>query len=325
VLAVYEYQIDQCDVLDKDRLNRYRNKRAEWKAWLISDDINSIWRQITPMLFYEALFKTIIDLRKFAAMNASNDVGFNEAVMRMIDAGFVAMQAMEIRRLTDKQSNDKNKSVISLRGLINDIRSNREAITREVYVGYDGLPYDYTASKASWIEQITREGAQRTTESPAMSGSKAWSPAELAHKRFDCLSKCADPTKRDREDIIVDDLFDRLVSLLDICQDVRTYADKFIAHSAEPANRADLTDSQTSITLNRLTQCHKAIYEVADFILGPLLGLGTCSPMLIPQYNHLANLEKAWLSNDQMNMAREFWTKNVAIIKGWSSDSVWPH
>ena len=53
----------------------------------------------------------------------------------------MATQVLAIRRLMD----DGNSDVISLRRPVKDIRRDFALFTRENYVCFDGLPYDYEA------------------------------------------------------------------------------------------------------------------------------------------------------------------------------------
>jgi hypothetical protein len=55
--------------------------------------------------------------------------------------GHVATQVLAIRRLMD----DRNTDIISLRRLVKDLRHSWTLFTRENYVCFDGLPYDYEA------------------------------------------------------------------------------------------------------------------------------------------------------------------------------------
>ena len=119
---VYQYPAEECDVLDKERLRQFRDKRGEWISWLRGHDPHSIWRQITTILWDDVLFRTANDLRRQALDHPSENVGFNDAVLRLFDAGFVATQVTAIRRLTDRQPKDRTKGVISLRRLVADIR-----------------------------------------------------------------------------------------------------------------------------------------------------------------------------------------------------------
>ena len=55
--------------------------------------------------------------------------------------GHAATRVLAICRLVDNRGDD----LISLRKLLKDIRSNVPLLTRENYVCFDGLPYDYEA------------------------------------------------------------------------------------------------------------------------------------------------------------------------------------
>lgn len=321
---MYKYPIEKCDVLDKENLNRFRDKRAEWISWLLGNDAHSIWRQISSLLWDNTLFMTINDLRRLAAERPDESVGFNSAVMRMFDAGFIATQVTAIRRLTDKQPQGPDKGVISLRRLVEDIKSNRDFITREIHVAFDGLPYDYASIRDAWIEKrVSQKKASATFEWMPTAGSEAWSMAELAHKNFDRLSGCSNPESRSRNDLIASKVFDLLIDRLDTCQDVRKYTDKFVAHAAEPASRVNLTDTQTTVTLNRLKACNMAIYQVADFVFGPLLWEGSYGSVPMPQYNHLENLEKGWIAKENSSRANELWRLHEKSNQ-WTSESLWP-
>jgi hypothetical protein len=134
---MYQYPVEECDVRDLDSLRQLRVKRAEWITWLRGDDPHSIWRQITALLWNDVLFRTVNDLRRIALEKPNGGVGFNDAVLRLFDAGFVTTQVTTIRRLTDRQPKDPTKGVISLRRLVADIRNYRHLLTRELYVSYD--------------------------------------------------------------------------------------------------------------------------------------------------------------------------------------------
>lgn len=316
------YPAEECDVLDKEGLRRFRDKRSEWISWLRSDDPHSIWGQITNILWSDVLFRTANDLRRQALAHPSENVGFNGAVLRLFDAGFVATQVTAIRRLTDRQPRDPTKGVISLRRLVADIRASRELVTREVYVAYDGLPYDPAPVQLAWVKLVT--GNPGSAGWIPTTGPSAWGTSQMAHESFDKLSKCSAPGSRSRADLIAPDWFGRLDSRLNLCKDIRKFADKFVAHAAEPSSRTGLTDAQTGVTLERLGLCHKAIYQVAAFVYGHLLWEGSYGAVPMPQYDHLENLEKGWVAKDNLNMAREFWNRNREAIEKWESESLWP-
>src|SRR5262245_30956085 len=96
----------------------------------------------------------------------------------------------EIRRLLDKTS-----GVISLRRLINELRSNWRLFTRENFVCHDGLPYDYEAVMVKEMAARAGEGAFWGSTT----GPDAWATSRMAHEQFDRLAGI-DPSERTRED-----------------------------------------------------------------------------------------------------------------------------
>ncbi len=321
---MYQYPVDECDVCDLKRLRQFRDKRAEWISWLRSDDPHSIWKQFHALFWDDVLFRTVNDLRRQALDRPSEGVGFNGAVLRLFDAGFVTTQVTTIRRLTDPQPRDPKKGVISLRRLVKDIRASRELITRELYVAYDGLPYDPARVRNAWIEKKVAAGTLNGMQWSSTSGPRAWGASEMVHENFDKLSKSSQPDSRSRADLIAPDWFDWLDSRLDICADIRKYTDKFIAHAAEPSSRAGLTEAQTGVTLDCLRLCHRAIRQVAAFINGPILGDDFYVAVPRPQYDHLEHLEKGWIAKDGSGLAHEHWNRNLKAIQKWEAESLWP-
>jgi len=77
-------------------------------------------------------------LSKLATVNADSGL-HNTILAESLFDGHVANQVLAIRRLAD------DGSIISLRKLFKDIKRNFELFTRENYVCFDGLPYDYAA------------------------------------------------------------------------------------------------------------------------------------------------------------------------------------
>ena len=316
----YQYRIEECDVVDKDRLSHFRKKRAEWVGWLRGDEPHSIWRQITSLLWDFVLYQTVIDLRNDALEHPTPRVGFNAAVARLFDVGFAVTQATAIRRLTDRQPRDPRRGIISVRRLVADIKSHRDLMTREVYVAFDGLPYDAEPLKRAWFDKALSTGMG--TSALPTTGPDAWGISELVHKNFDRLTRTA-AHPRSRDDLISFEWFDWLDSLLDTCNDVRKFTDKFIAHAAEAASRVSLTPAQTGVTMERLNECHHVVYRVAAFVYGPLLWEGSYGAVPVPQYDHLEHLDKGWISEGQGVKAREFWDRNLELIERWE-DEPWP-
>lgn len=323
-MSTHHNDAADCDVKNRENLEIFRRKRPEWIAWLKGDDPHSIWRQINRLLWDDVLFRTVNELRREALEHPKRDVGFNPEILRLFDAGFVTIQATAIRRLTDRPSSDPTKGVLSLRRLIEDIKAHRDVITREVYVAYDGLPYDPEPAKQAWLErQLAKATDGVTFEWLPTTGTHAWNTSERVHNNFDRL---ADPGSglRSRDELMSLRWFGYLEDKLKACDGVRKFVNKFIPHAADPLSREGLTPEETAITLDRLDTCHRAIYQTAAFIYGPLLWEGSYGAVPVPQYDHLENLDKRWIAPGERDKAREFWDTNLDLVEAWEQEGLWP-
>jgi hypothetical protein len=319
---VYTYSIDQCDILDKEKGEAFRQSRLKWMEWLYGDDPHSISRQIYSMVWDYALFCVVNELRRMAATELKNGVSFNGSVIRLFDAGFVTTQAIAIRRLIEKPKSNPNLAVISLRSILNDIKENAHLVTRENYVCYDGLPYDYEAVHQQWLATLPSHTDGVHTGWLPTSGPTAWPKSELVHKNFDKISG-VDPGHRERADTIKPDLFAFLESQIDTCKDIKKYVDKFIAHASAPETRKELPANQRAITLDRLKAHHKTIYQIASFISRQLLYQSDLGGLPVPQNDHLANLDKSWATAENLNTARRVWKEYAKEVSEWDSASLW--
>jgi len=123
--------------------------------------------------------------------------------------------------------------------------ANIDIFTRENYVSYDGSKY----------EGLSLEG----------DGIDKWMPWKKKHENCDTLSSVS-PQNRSRADRVNKSVFIKLNKELKICENLRTYANKFIAHASDPIGRFKLTENQKEVTLDKLDQCYKAIIRVSSFI-----------------------------------------------------------
>lgn len=319
----YNYTIDQCDILDKGKGEAFRKKRLQWMEWLHGEDPHSISRQISSMLWDHALFLTVNELRKIADIEPENGVGFNGPVIRLFDAGFATTQATTIRRLIEKPKRDPNWAVISLRRVLKDIEQNLDLITRENYVCYDGLPYDYELVRQNWLSSLPVNKSGVHVGSLPTQGPDAWPMAERVHKNFDVLAQ-VHPKKRSRKDCIRIEVLEHLEAEIKKCENIKKYVDKFIAHAAAPETRAGLSNEEKGLTLDRLETCHKIIYQVASFISGQLLWESNLGGLPVPQYDHLKNLDKRWSTPEKLGQARKKWDEFEKKVSKWDSTSLWP-
>src|SRR5580704_4282273 len=140
----YTTAVQDCDVQNRASLVEYRAKRDEWLRWyeVRKNEPNTIQQQIFSMIFIDLAYRTLTEPRRATDPNLKI-AARNSMLAHLLDQGYVASQVLAIRRLLDKR-----RRVISVRRLLDDIDENRHLLTREVYVCYDGLPYDPEAWRA---------------------------------------------------------------------------------------------------------------------------------------------------------------------------------
>jgi hypothetical protein len=122
-----------------------------WKNWvdcLKGDDTNSIFQQITLMIWDTAIFRIIVEARQSQIRKNPQDPEINGALHSFIDRNYFQSQSAFIRRLTDKSYGLTGKrGVYSVVALINDIGSYRVELTRETFLKFRNMPYDYTKQR----------------------------------------------------------------------------------------------------------------------------------------------------------------------------------
>jgi hypothetical protein len=313
----HSYSLDQCDIHDKSNGEKYRQHRLKWIGWLIGSDPHAISRQISSMLWEYALFSAVNEARRISIEEPGDGVGFNVPVMRLFDAGFVSTQATAIRRLIERPARRPERAVISLRSILADFNENHSLLTRENYVCYDGLPYDYQNAHEQWLAEMLSDSRVRADILPT-SGPKAFYMSELHHKAFDELAVVTS-NNRQRLDKIDLRIFHNLENLIQSCEDIKKYVDKFLAHASAPATREELTDEQKGVTLDRLKAHHKTIYQVAQFILIKLLYETNLGGVPVPQYDHIENLDKSWSTTSNLSRIRKKWREYTKEVSGWGS------
>jgi hypothetical protein len=275
--------ICDCDVQDKEQLALFRLKRTEWKKCLI-DDTFSVSKQIMNMLWNDTVFRTINEARRLAHERNSDDIGFNGPLLELFDQGYGTSQVMAVRRLTDPNFYDPSR-----------------AVTRENYVCHKGTAFEGVSHEKDGIK---------------------WMHWKRKHENFDRLSK-VQPDKRTRTDKIEKQVFKGLLRELKVCEGLRTYGNKFIAHASDSRNRISLTDNQKKITLQGLDDCYQAIICVASFIGVVILYEHSLGGVPVPQYDHLENLDKPMVLRDDIEKLHIFWSNRVKEVGGWDND-IWP-
>jgi hypothetical protein len=308
------------DVLDTARLTKYLDKRREWLRQLEGDE-HSVWTQIHTMLWNDAIFRSVNSARNLASEAKVQAACLNGPLAGFIDMGYVATQKMAIRRLADPPRRKRDKQVISLNRVLEDIAAHSDLITREIFVCHQELPFAtgaaaqryYTASEvntgiAHWLGSI---------------GDEAFDHAERTHEAFDKLSGVS-PKNRQRDDLISPAVFEQLRQELSASgwEDFVEMSHKYIAHAADTDSRATLTDDQIKFTLDKVSRCQLGICRVARALYGKILYESDRG--LLPTYQHdfYDQLEAPWLPNElQENLWKAFDNRKDEISE-WEQDDI---
>lgn len=314
---------DECDVEDREALSLYRAKRTEWIAQLYEDSDHSIWKQITSMMWNDAVFRIVNESRQVANKSGEESAAQNNMLMKFIVQSYVSSQVLAVRRLTERPARDDQpqRQIISLRRLIDDLRKNRLLLTRENYVSYDGLPYDYQSIKDAFFAERMKD----IREEPEFirmptDGPDAFYSSEDCHKAFDKLCGVS-PENRRRHDRIPDLVFDQLDAWLKDSdyEKVVKYGNKFIAHAADEFSRQKVKEEHRSFTLDEIATVHRALSNVANAISGAILWEGESAIVPIPQYNVFEKLDMPWVTRDNIPKIRQFQDEHRRSVEAWRS------
>ena len=180
----YQYSPAECDVRSRTALEAFRAKRDEWLHWIHHDQHHAISRQISGMLWSDAVFRLINESRKHAHQAGHGYATQSWIIARSLDRGYVAEQVISFRRLMEKAARDPKRQVISLRRLIDDVRENRHLLTREMFVCHDGLPFDDRGGQDD-LPQPDEHGISVAWVSTT--GPRAFGMANVMHEEFDTM------------------------------------------------------------------------------------------------------------------------------------------
>jgi AbiU2 len=302
-----------CDVNNKQKLLRYRDKWFEWMKWYEHNDSepNSIESQIHRMLFNDLTYRGIVSVR--ASVDTDLRISARSATLAyLLDHGYVVSQVLSIQKLLDPR-----KDVISVKRLLRDIEKHRELITREIYVAGDGHPYDY----ASWGQTVSPSDPMPQILGIEAPGLVRFAISKDLHDKFDLLSgKRA--RERTRDDVIPKSIFRTLDSWISgrSADDISEIRNTFIAHSADAIRRGSA--QFTGVKFSQIDELQQAIVRVeralTDYVLSrrvardvvpfPPLGIfsGLGLPYCPPETED--SMHQRW---DELSEDRNAWTQGV--------------
>jgi hypothetical protein len=244
------------------KLQKFIGKRNEWfTAYdVVQGEPNSILRQIHGMLLTEMSYRVAI--QEHREQNA-NGISSPPIMGFLLDSGYFSSQILAIRKLLDKGTD-----VLSLRRVLDDIQKNKKLIPREIFVSFDGTPYDIVPF------ELSTPGLQ-PMDSPFSMQMKC----RMRHERFDGLSRVS-PDKRTSKDLIHDSIFERLEAWLEEggVENLRKISNKYVAHAADARSRADVVGNL--LAFDEIEAAQRAIIRVTQAIFDIILSSDTYSPVV---------------------------------------------
>lgn len=240
-----------------------------------------------------------------------------------LDRGYVSTQILDICKITDKSSADPKKGVISLRRMLDDIAANRNLLTRENYVCFDGLPYDYAKVWQAEIDALTPDQIGRVRFGHTK-GPQAWGMSEMVHTAFDRLSGI-DPKQRSRTDLVSEKVFETIRKWFDapILETLRTHRNKFVGHAADEYSRQRAPLSTMGLTLNELAEAQRIVIRIANVIGSEILythSIGGLVPT--PQFDQFENLHLPLIPQQHMQEMNKWWDDHEREREAWTYEGI---
>lgn len=289
--------------MDQERLQTFLNKREEWFSWysVAPDEPNSIQYQIHLMLYTEMAYRVALaeHRREHTALAGLPIIGY------LLEGGYFATQVMAVRRLLDKRPD-----VHSMARILNELQGQRSLLTRDIFLGWDGTPYD-----PRYPEEFT-PGFQQAG-SPVVQ----FTESMRRHRLFDRLARKR-PQERLPTDQIHQDVFDRLHSWMEskASVDLKRIRDKYFAHAADKKSRGEF--ELRGIDYIEVEEAQKTIVQTARVVFDLMLRSGIFSPVVMD--NPLGWFGQVWeggnliASTSRMNQA---WDELEKVRNGWQMEA----
>jgi hypothetical protein len=249
------------------------------------------------MVWTDVSFRTLTQF----AIDDDNSALHNSLLTEALLNGYVATQVLAIRRLVDRRSD-----VISLPRLLRDLKSNFALITRENYVCFDGLPYDYEAVQhRDMMTRVPGRGFWAETTGP-----NAYGTSEMTHAQFDRLSGI-NPKDRTREDRLRKSLLATVEKWLDDsgADELAEWSHAYLAHASNAETREKIAEA--TVTMDKIADATKALARVTEAISGELLHAGGRLNALMPtaQFDQFEKLDSPIMRRGRERAADELWRR----------------
>jgi len=303
---------------------KFQELRKEWRDCLFGEDRNSIWRQLSRMLWNSAAFQIVNEGRMSAPPRDEGGLQINGLVHGLINDGFFTMELVAIRRLLDAYGIRGKRAVFSISGLLKDMSENSRYVTREHILAVEELPYDPEPVIQARLEYVKQQ---------IVAGKRAYGvPAHLMYERIERRHEDLDrlcgvvAQNRTPGDAIPAELFDWFLEKVSrVCADAIEHVNKFIAHAATPEDRIKVDVDKPKLTLQHLWDAHRVMVEVTNFLSVHILGGANFGGLAVPQYDQFEYIGQAIATREDVPRLQALWhdlDKEARLWTGWHLDEL---
>jgi hypothetical protein len=306
----YEYTVEQCDVPEVRRaaLNEYRIFRRKCLEYMRGTADTSVTNQVHDLTWHTAVFRTLNEARRIEPHRAVNG-----ALWELTTAGYASLMTLGIRKLVDRDPRTE-----SVWNVIAFIERRPELLTREKFICYDGLPYDYEAVRRKDLASLDLSAGGMVRWVPTR-GPNAWGTSELMHKAFDRLS--GNPKKRKRTDMVQPSILVALKERLahPTIEKVCALAARRIAH----AERISEHSKPVPIaTYNDIDNALQQIVRVTNFLSSAFFyDMAFGAVVATPQFDVLEALDQPWITRENVTALRRYWDDLCASMDTWADSA----
>lgn len=302
----YQYPIEECDIPSPRRseLIEYRELRTQCLELLAGSHETTIINQILNLTWHTLTFKTLNE-----ALRIDPSRELNGAMWDLITEGYASITMLGVRKLVDR---DKRNN--SLKNLVSVLREKSNLLTRENFVCFDGLPYDFEEVQINSYTDCIKSNPSKPRWL-ASSGPKAWGESMFRHEQFDKFM--SPPFDRHRSNLICESHFKELEKKLNspVINRVRLKVNQQIAHT--PKADKNKPKQIPKVTFNDIDDALKNLIQIGHKIAILFFDGSFSSPVAIPQFDVLKGLDNSWSSEENMTKLDEYWRNCTNEIESW--------
>lgn len=191
------------------RIDQLRGLRHKWLSWFDISKTNSIALQLTNITWDITCFKILDEAARLAPEATEGGKQLNGAVFNLLSRCFTKGLMSDIRKLVDN-----GKGNISLRRLLEQIKSGRRLFTRQLILAAEGIDYDPSEANRRETEFVQEQMLQGKTFFHGPNYEDSSERITSRHEQIDFLCRTR-PDRRKPTDNLEPKLISELIAEMD--------------------------------------------------------------------------------------------------------------